>query len=138
MSVRPEAAFHHPGVLSTPEGELVSATICVQPHLLEALLETLADVQFPINPQIYHNASVSRLHADGREEVEPATLVEFPAYSERLDEVRLVLQERGFDPGALWARNMLDEIHSGASSQPAPPGSPFVAVVRRKQPAAAL
>ena len=40
--------------LSGSEGELVAVSVSVSPHDLEALLEGLACVDFPINPQIYH------------------------------------------------------------------------------------
>jgi len=36
------------------EGELVSVSISVDPRDLEALLDELAHIGFPINPQIYH------------------------------------------------------------------------------------
>ena len=36
------------------EGELVAVSISVSPRDLEALLEGLACVDFPINPQIHH------------------------------------------------------------------------------------
>ncbi len=56
------------------EGELVSLRISVEPRLLEDLLEALARLDFPVNPQLYH---------------QPAHVtVEFPAYSARVDEVR--------------------------------------------------
>jgi len=40
--------------LGGSEGELISVSISVDPRDLEALLESLAQVDFPINPQIYH------------------------------------------------------------------------------------
>lgn len=132
MSVRPEASLPSSDALCGTEGELVSATIAVQPRLLERLLEGLAHVQFPINPQIYHNAVVARIYPDGSREEEPATIVEFPAYAGRLDEVRRLLAQRGFDPASLWAKNMLDEIHTGFYSQPAPAGAPYVRILRYK------
>ena len=39
------------------EGVLVSVSIHVDPRHLESLLEALAHLQFPINPQIYHDAA---------------------------------------------------------------------------------
>ena len=44
--------------LSGSEGTLVSVSICVDPRHLEPLLEALAQVSFPINPQIYHDAAL--------------------------------------------------------------------------------
>jgi len=83
----------------------------VDPRRLEPLLEALAQTSFPINPQIYHDAVVVYLHADGREETQTATLVEFPAYEARLEEVRTTLSSYGFEPASVLATSMLDEIH---------------------------
>lgn len=84
-------------VLGGAEGELVSVRVFVQPRLLEELLEALASVSFPVNPQIYHQPG-------------PNTLVEFPAYTGRLSEVRNVLTDWGFDPGVVIVRPMLVEL----------------------------
>jgi len=51
MSVWPKILQESPS-LSTAEGALVSVSIHVEPHRLESLLEALALVSFPINPQI--------------------------------------------------------------------------------------
>ena len=80
----------HPGAapaLFGLEGELVSLRISVEPRLLEDLLEALARLDFPVNPQLYHR---------------PAQVtVEFPAYSARLDEIRDTLHRHGFSPASL-------------------------------------
>jgi hypothetical protein len=69
------------------EGELVSLRIVVEPRLLEDLLESLARLDFPVNPQLYHR---------------PAQVtVEFPAYSARVEEVRGTLERNGFSPASL-------------------------------------
>jgi hypothetical protein len=94
MVVRPNALPSHP-LLSGPEGELVRVRISTDPRLLEDLLESLASVRFPINPQISH----------GR-----PTEVEFPAYEQHLYEVRDALRTFGFDPSALRVSSMLDAI----------------------------
>ena len=52
--------------LSSSEGALVSVSISVDPHCLESLLEALAQVSFPINPQIYHDAAIVYRYADER------------------------------------------------------------------------
>ena len=57
MSVWPNTRPLVPS-LSTAEGALVSVSIHVEPHCLESLLEALALVSFPINPQIYHDAAL--------------------------------------------------------------------------------
>ena len=131
MSVWPEPQAALKPSLTSAEGELVSASISVEPWQLEQLLEALSEAPFPINPRIFHSASTTRVYPDGCEEVEPATVVEFPAYSGRIPGLRDLLRRRGFDPNALWAENLLEEIHTGAFSSPAPPGSPCIRIVRR-------
>ena len=85
------------------EGELVAVSISVSPRDLEALLEGLARVDFPINPQIYHAAG----DTSGA-----GTIVEFPAYAGGLAQVRAALAGAGFNPEAIRVRGMLDEIQS--------------------------
>ncbi len=41
------------------EGELVSVRITVEPRLLEDLLDALAVLDFPVNPQLYHHTARS-------------------------------------------------------------------------------
>jgi len=80
MNARTHDASAH--ALFGLEGELVSLSLSVEPRLLEDLLETLAELDFPVNPQLYHRpASVT---------------VEFPAYETRLEEVREALRRNGF------------------------------------------
>ena len=85
--------------LSTSEGELLAVSIRVDARRLEALLEALALAQFPINPQIHHG---------------PVTVVEFPAYRDRIAEVERVLETCGFAPQSLHFAPMLEEIHAEA------------------------
>jgi hypothetical protein len=105
VSVRPET-------LATSEGTLVSICISVEPRRLEAMLEALATVRFPVNPEIFHDAAVVTSSVGVREEPESTTLVEFPAYAERLDEVRTVLQRFDFDPVCMTVTGMLEQIQS--------------------------
>lgn len=86
-------------LLSPVEGELVSLCASVEPRALEDFLEALAEVPFPINPQIHHQAQA-------------AVVVEFPAFSSRVDEVRGVLEQHGFNPATLEVRDMLKSISS--------------------------
>jgi hypothetical protein len=65
------------------EGELISLAIATEPKLLENLLEALASLDFPVNPQLYHRPA--------------EVLVEFPAYSSQLEQVRDALLRQGFD-----------------------------------------
>ena len=122
--------------LSTPEGQLVSVSIRVDPNELESLLEALARVSFPINPQIYHDAAVVYRYADDREESESATLVEFPAYESNLAEVRRALEAYGFDAASMLVVDMLAEIQSTSHAEPAPPGAEYISRYRVKHRAA--
>ena len=82
-------------VLCGSEGELVSVSISVEPRHLEVLLEALARLDFPINPQIYH--------AD-------RTVVEFPAYASRLPQVEAAAGD--VEGASTRVKGMLEEIHS--------------------------
>ena len=75
------------------EGELVSLRVSVEPRLLEDLLDALAQLDFPVNPQLYHRPS--------------SVTVEFPAYSARVDEVRGALRRHGFNATALEIAHVL-------------------------------
>ncbi len=86
MTSRPSLAGAAPALFGQ-EGELVLLRVAVEPRLLEDLLEALARLDFPVNPQLYHR---------------PAQVtVEFPAYSARVDEVRDTLQRHGFSAASL-------------------------------------
>ena len=85
--------------LSGREGPLISVRVSCDPRLLEDLLECLATVPFPINPQIYHGLP---------------TLVEFPAYETRLSQVRDALVGCGFDNSCLHISPMLEAIATTA------------------------
>lgn len=124
-------------VLCGREGALVSVSISVDPRHLESLLEALAQVEFPINPQIYHDAALVYRFADGQHRAEAITLVEFPAYEERLGEVRRAVAAFGFDAESVHAVRMLDDIHADAVEEPAPAGAPYVARIRMKHRAVA-
>jgi len=135
MSVWPNSEPAN-SALCTTEGQLVSVSIRVEPHGLESLLEALAQVSFPINPQIYHDAALVYRYADDREETESTTLVEFPAYEGHLGEVRTALQSYSFEPAAMLVVSMLDEIQSGNHPEPAPPGAGYISRYRVKNRAA--
>lgn len=70
------------------EGDLVLLRITVGARQLEELLETIASLPFPINPEIQHGDAGT-------------SFVEFPAYSSRVEEVRRALVGRGFAAGVL-------------------------------------
>lgn len=98
--------------LSTSEGALVSVSIHVDPRDLEGLLEALSRIDFPINPQIYHDAEIVTIYTDGREEVEATTVVEFPAYLGRLGDVHEGLRAYGFSRDAIHVTSMLEELRA--------------------------
>jgi hypothetical protein len=86
MTIRLNHAAEAPALFGV-EGELISLRVSVEPRLLEDLLEALARLQFPVNPQLYH---------------QPASVtVEFPAYAARVDEVRDTLRRHGFSQASL-------------------------------------
>ncbi|HTM50101.1 MAG TPA: hypothetical protein VL285_15515 [Bryobacteraceae bacterium] len=91
------------------EGELVAVSIAVSPLDLEAALECLANVGFPINPQICHS---------GFSVGEGKAIIEFPAYSGGLTLVRAALANAGLDSAAVRVRGMLDQIQSLLDHQP--------------------
>ncbi len=69
------------------QGELISLSIATEPKLLEDLLEVLAALDFPVNPQLYHRPA--------------QVVVEFPAYSSQVKQVRDALLRQGFDAGGI-------------------------------------
>lgn len=135
MSVWPNIPQTNSSSLGGREGELVSISVTVAPLNLEDLLETLAALDFPINPQIYHDAAVVYVDDSGNERSEPATIVEFPAYAGGLGKIRGVLDLSGFNAAAISVSPMLDEIRSGEHKEPAPPGADYAYRILRKRPA---
>src|ERR1700690_2218974 len=105
---------------STAERALVSVSIHVEPHCLESLLEALALVSFPINPQIYHEAALVYRFADGRQESEWVPMVEFPDYEAHEDEGRHAVQAYGFEADCIHVIGMWQEIQSDLQEEPAP------------------
>lgn len=132
MSVRPVSVARSES-LATSEGTLISISISVQPSRLESLLEALACVGFPINPQIYHDAVLVSRFPDGREESESTTLVEFPGYVGRVEEVRQAIASCAFDPACIQVTGMLEEIQSDARPEPVPDGAEYTSRYRLKR-----
>jgi hypothetical protein len=65
-------------VLASPkEGELLLVRLSVESRQLEDVLEALADLPFPVNPDLRHTGLNS--------------VVEFPAFENRLDSVNAAL-----------------------------------------------
>ncbi len=73
-------------------GELMMVRVRVDSRDLEELLETLAGLDFPLNPDLFPS--------DGE------TMVEFPAYGHQLEEIYSVLP----DPARVETVTMLVEI----------------------------
>jgi hypothetical protein len=96
MSSWPDSSSAQPA-LRGALGELVSVRISVEPRLLEDLLEVLARAAFPVNPEIRHGS--------------PSTVVEFPAYSSDLEEVRKLLDDTGLDGCRMEIASMFSAIH---------------------------
>ena len=88
-------AFSAASSLTGSEGELVSIRVSVEPRALEELLECLAGLAFPVNPEIFHGIP---------------TIVEFPAWETRLYEVRDALRAWGFDVACVEVNRMADTI----------------------------
>jgi hypothetical protein len=89
-------------VLTGHEGDLVLVRITLDAKLLEEVLEALTSVSFPVNPQLLHKGA--------------NTTVEFPAYSSRLDEVRQLLADGGFESVRFETVDMLAAIQAQGSS----------------------
>ena len=87
--------------LGGSEGELISVSISVDPRDLEALLESLAQIDFPINPQICHSESTGS---------QARTIVVFPAYASRLSQVHSAVA--GLRGAEMCVKGMLEEIQS--------------------------
>src|SRR5258708_40083961 len=125
MSVWSFVPQTHSLALHGSEGELVSVSVTVEPRDLEGLLEALAALDFPINPQIYHDAAIVYVDRGGGQREGPATIVEIPAYAGGLPKIRSVLEASGFGSQAISIRPMLDEAHSCHPTHPSPPAAPY-------------
>ena len=108
--------------LSGRQGELLSISVDVAARDLEDLLEALALLDFPVNPQIFHEAAVVYVFADGSQSETPTTLVEFPAYDGSVRQIRDVLAACGLGD-RLHVTSMLEEMHAESFKESAPPGS---------------
>jgi hypothetical protein len=93
MSVRPISAS-----LSSRDGELILVRHTITSHLLERLLEVLAELPYPINPQLYHGCPTIL-----------TTTVEFPAYESWTPAIRAALQQRAL-PTNFTTRPMVEEL----------------------------
>ena len=117
---------------------LVSVSDSCGAALLESLLEALAQVSFPINPQIYHDAALVYATPTAARRRCRSRWWNFPAYEDRLDEVSRAVQAYGFPPDCIHTVGMLDDIQSDQQKEPAPEGAPYVSRYRVKRRAAAV
>ena len=78
------------------EGELVYVKVNVPSRSLEHLLDALARLDFPINPEIRHGF--------------PDTTVEFPAYDTRAGAIERVLRAAGIVGARIELSDMLRAI----------------------------
>jgi hypothetical protein len=76
---------------------LVVARVLVEPRHLEELLEALAGLEFPVNPELQHRTG--------------AVIVEFPAYAEHVEEIRNTIRRLGFDAHSL---DVFGVLHAAA------------------------
>ena len=72
------------------------------------------------------------VYAGGHTECEPTTLVEFPAYASRLDQVRSALAACGFEADAVHVAEMLSGMRGDSLAEPAPTGAPYASRVYRR------
>ena len=82
-------------ILIGSDGELVRLRVEVEPRALERLLEAVATLSFPINPDIFHQSMPA------------AVAVEFPAYESNIPEVRRALRSGGLGHATLQVRSAL-------------------------------
>ena len=82
-------------ILIGSDGELVRLRVEVEPRSLERLLEAIATLSFPINPDILHQSMPA------------AVAVEFPAYEAHIPEVRRALRSGGLGNATLQVRSAL-------------------------------
>jgi hypothetical protein len=64
-------------------GELVLVRIGADPRHLEDLLEALARLDFPVNPELHHRPG--------------SVLIEFPAYENQVNDVRAMFDRSGIE-----------------------------------------
>lgn len=104
--------------LGGPEGPLLLLAIPVEPRRLETLLDSLASLPFPVNPEIVHEA------APAGDAKAPCSLVTFPVYSDWIERTRGVVERAGIDPGTIRTTLMWEAIESGNQRIPAPSTEP--------------
>ena len=85
--------------LSGINGELLSVRIAVPWRQLEDLLEALAGLHFPVNPEIRHGS--------------PLTTVEFPAYSGQMAEIAEAVRNIGNSGLRVETRRCWPDLISG-------------------------
>ncbi len=109
MSVWQIDSTHQP-LLKGAEGDLLLVRITVEAHLLEDLLEALAQAPFPINPEIHHHAEIE---SDGKPA--PGVHVEFPVWRQRIDDLRAIVASQEIE-AHFSITSMLDEIRAESAA----------------------
>lgn len=135
MNSRPDVPTPGSASLVGVEGELITVWILVEPRRLEAVLEALGRLDFPVNPQIYREACVVGVRADGGEEERPTLLIEFPAWSHRLAEIHRAIENLSLPSHALSWAPLLSSLRQPVIATPAPPDSPYRALIRYRSKA---
>ncbi len=85
--------------LSDTLENLVVARVVVEPRHLEELLEGLAGLDFPVNPELQHRTG--------------SVIVEFPAYAGHVEEIRNTIRRLGFDTQSL---NVFGALHAAVGA----------------------
>jgi hypothetical protein len=81
------------------DGELVMARVLVEPRHLEELLEGLAGLDFPVNPELHHRTG--------------SVIVEFPAYASHVEAIRNTIRCLGFGAESL---DVFGVLHPAATA----------------------
>ncbi|MEZ5353603.1 MAG: hypothetical protein R2762_13275 [Bryobacteraceae bacterium] len=112
------------GRLYGRDGRLVTVRVSVEASLLEDLLEALAELDFPINPQIHHLAREQQTREHqlgldvGLQGARPVgacavSVVEFPAYERWLPLLRARLGQGGLPHNLVEVTDFVLDASSG-------------------------
>jgi|SRR5271157_1119046 len=81
------------------DGELVLLRAAIDPRFLEELLDVLAQLDFPVNPELIHRPG--------------QVVVEFPAYQQHVEEACQTLRDSGLEGLALQVCGALESATCG-------------------------
>jgi hypothetical protein len=94
-----EPAADKGAALRTAEGELLELSVAVELRSLEAVLDTLDCLPFPVNPQVVHGERPASPISTAE-----TVVVQFPAYDRRLADVVGLLEHAGIAQGQMTVR----------------------------------